>query len=295
MKQSSKPIRNSSETTINSFDTHQFTVKFLDSSKCHIDFCSGNFTKGPKDEVVTVSIDPETKNFKIVQTTKFDEVLDTIKQATASCSSLKGDAYSSCIAGAIVDDINKLGDGKAMAEKYLSTAAARLRNYTCMDDSLPNTEPIREYDTYIGDKLQRIKVLQDLDSAKIWYVDDFITQEECDILERHGRPLLRRATVAGDDGNSIVSENRKAQQANYEFHFRNPGRDPLWDLSQRILAMANGHGGFQMTYEGQEGFTIIQYNVDDQYTPHCDGDCDGSMHIKGGRVATALMYCKVKN
>jgi hypothetical protein len=25
----------------------------------------------------------------------------------------------------------------------------------------------------------------------------------------------------------------------------------------------------------------------------CDGSCDGSAHLKGGRVATALMYCKV--
>jgi len=269
-------------------------VKFLDNSKCPSQHCNASFTKGPKEEVVTVSLDLETNNLKIIQTTKFDEVLDTIKQATKICDSLKGDSYSSCVASAIVDDINKLSDGKSIAEKYLTTAAARLRNYTCADDSLNDTEPIRKYDTMIGNKRYTIQVLQEIDNAKIWYVDDFITQDECDIFEKHGRPLLRRATVAGEDGHSVVSESRKAQQANYEHHFRNPGKDPLWDLSQRILAMANGHGGFQMTYEGQEGFTIIQYNVDDQYTPHCDGDCDGSMHIKGGRVATALMYCKVK-
>ena len=31
------------------------------------------------------------------------------------------------------------------------------------------------------------------------------------------------------------------------------------------------HSGFKLKPPGQEDFTIIQYNVDDQYTPHCDG------------------------
>ena len=40
------------------------------------------------------------------------------------------------------------------------------------------------------------------------------------------RPKLARATVAGEDGTSIVSENRKAQQASYEW--TNGTSDPLW-------------------------------------------------------------------
>ena len=28
-------------------------------------------------------------------------------------------------------------------------------------------------------------------------------------------------------------------------------------------------------------------------SPHCDGACDGSDHIKTGRVATAVSYCEV--
>ena len=27
-------------------------------------------------------------------------------------------------------------------------------------------------------------------------------------------------------------------------------------------------------------------------SPHCDGTCDGSLHHKAGRVATAVLYCK---
>lgn len=27
--------------------------------------------------------------------------------------------------------------------------------------------------------------------------------------------------------------------------------------------------------------------------PHCDSSCDGTEHLKGGRIATAVLYCKV--
>jgi len=92
--------------------------------------------------------------------------------------------------------------------------------------------------------------------------------------------------------NAFLLESRKAQQAAYSLKDR-WDTDPLWDLQQRILSIVNGHANYNLTYDGQEDFTIIQYNIDDQYTPHCDGGCDGSAYRPGGRVATALMYCKV--
>ena len=63
-------------------------------------------------------------------------------------------------------------------------------------------------------------------------------------------------------------------------------------LYQRILQVANHHTGYGIESNGQESFTIIQYNIADQYMPHCDSDCDGSEYIPGGRIATAVLYCK---
>ena len=83
-------------------------------------------------------------------------------------------------------------------------------------------------------------------------------------MER-GRPLLKRATVAADDGTSIYSENRKANQAVYEFKYPKP-TDPLWDLYTRVYKMLNNYAGYSLQPGGQEEFTIIQYNKDDQYT-----------------------------
>lgn len=71
-------------------------------------------------------------------------------------------------------------------------------------------------------------MLLDLPHAKIWFVENFITPEECKVFETHGKPLLLRATVAAEDGTSVVSEHRKAQQASYDLHQFHGEKDPVW-------------------------------------------------------------------
>lgn len=69
--------------------------------------------------------------------------------------------------------------------------------------------------------------------------------------------------------------------------------DALYSTYNSIFDITNRIAGYDLKIEGQEGIMVIQYNKDDQYTPHCDGDCDGNHHSKGGRVATAVVYCQV--
>jgi hypothetical protein len=70
-------------------------------------------------------------------------------------------------------------------------------------------------------------------------------------------------------GTSVVSENRKANQAIYNsFDLRSDqtSKDPLWELYNRVINVTNRHAGLSIDPPGQEPFTIIQYNKDDQYT-----------------------------
>lgn len=290
VKQSSKPIRNSSDISINSYNTHQFVVKFLDPKR---PTTGGNFTKGPRDEVITITLDESSNNLEVKQTTKFDEVMDTINEATIACSSLRDTAFSKCVADGVIDDVTRMTDSKSRLTKYRDVISSRLRNYTCADETMETSEPENSHQVRIGPKTYNVDVMLDMKNAKIWVVEDFITPEECAVLENHGKPLLHRATVAAEDGSSIVSEHRKANQASYNFHQQNFGRDPLWPLFNRVLSMTNQHTDYNLKPDGQEDFTIIQYGVDDQYTPHCDGQCDNSVYNMGGRVATAVLYCKV--
>ncbi|CAE7566213.1 P4ha1 [Symbiodinium microadriaticum] len=155
---------------------------------------------------------------------------------------------------------------------------------------MESSAPVRTETVRIQNKDLTVNVMLDMKAAKIWTVEDFITDEECKILQAHGKPRLARATVAGEDGLGTVSQSRKAQQASY-----NPSgqSDPLWKLYERVFEFTKKKANYNLDYPGQEGFTIIQYNVDDQYTPHCDGACDGSKHLPKGRVATAVMYCQL--
>lgn len=59
-------------------------------------------------------------------------------------------------------------------------------------------------------------------------------------------------------------------------------------LHRRGYAFANHVTGYNLDTTGQEGFSVIKYGSDDEYRPHCDGDCTGSEFRNGGRVATMV-------
>lgn len=157
------------------------------------------------------------------------DVAQTVRDATAFCQHLRGANFSACMASNIIEDVNKLTEVKTQLTKFRDNMSWRLRNYTCADDSMRTSEPLYSYTTSLADAPDvRVDVLLNKTHSKIWKVDSFITDAECDVLQKHGKPLLRRATVAAEDGSSIVSENRKANQAAYNMHKKNPETDPLW-------------------------------------------------------------------
>lgn len=230
----------------------------------------------------------------LTQMTKFDELLIKVKAQTVDCADLKGDDYDACFTSGIVEDVIKMEEKRVEVTKYRDLMSYRLRNYTCADDAMNTSKPLETKDFHLNDvnnTVYKMDMLFDSPASKIWVINDFITAEECQILYEHGKPRLKRATVAGANGKSLVSNSRKAQQASYVLPDDNA--DPLLDLKYRILQVTNKVTGYTLQGDGQEDFTIIQYNKDDEYVPHCDGNCDGSDYKSGGRVATALMYCQV--
>jgi len=219
-----------------------------------------------------------------------------IKNGTKSCVHLRQmtEDYVACVADALQEEFVKASESKAKISYHRDIIATQLRNYTCHDDTMTTSEPILSYNFSFGDRNFEINSLYDTQTAKIWKSDNFVSPEECAIFHQNGKPKLQRATIAHMDGGTSVSESRKAQQASYSHpDGNNQDSDPLSPLYQRVLALTNHHAKMNLHVDGQEAFTIIQYNKDDEYFPHCDGNCDGSWFIKGGRVATALLYCQV--
>jgi hypothetical protein len=212
--QTSKPIRNSTSTQINSYNTHKFRIKFRDQSYSS---SSVDFAKVDTDETVTVSYNRDTDEMTAVSRTDFHDFLDTTASATKNCKEfllggLDEEAFSSCIAQELKGEFDRITAEASQLTSYRGRMAEKLRNYTCADHDTPSSVPIDSYAFETNDATYTLNILLDTDSAKIWTVDDIITDEECAVLKEYGLTRLTRATVAAEDGSSILSESRKANQ-----------------------------------------------------------------------------------
>jgi 2OG-Fe(II) oxygenase superfamily len=255
---------------------------------------AAEFTVGTTNEIVTTTYSRE-HGLNIVKLSPYStNVTERMFYAMSTCSRLKGtDKYDACVLKAAHKDFEGKAGETEIAVRSVNRMTSRLRNYTCSDHDLQTSPPI--YSTSVLDEGQsyNVDVLFDTDRAKIWTMKNFITDDECNELITNAGPNLRRATVASADGKSAVSENRKAQQARYwptgnlTVHAHS-----LKKLFKRVYTITNAIGGYNLEVEGQEDFMVIQYGKDDQYTPHCDGLCDGADYRSGGRIATAILYCQ---
>lgn len=294
VKQSSKPIRNSSDIHINSYNTHEFMVQFLK----HIDGENAEvrFVKGPREEKITITYNKETNVMTAVVKDDRDVVIDKAREATKDCQQRHTDdeeKFTDCVTDALYDEVYHKTQSKYKMEHYRNKISRRLRKYACSDLSLNTSKPIHDpYVVKIGEHDYTINMLLEMDNAMIWTIEDFLTEDECNVIIERGRPNLERATIADEDGKSIVSEHRKAYQATYELSSYDDS-EPLWNLYQRTYATTNKIAKMNLPIEGQEEFTIIQYNKEDEYKSHCDGDCNNELHNVGGRVATSILYCVV--
>ena len=131
-------------------------------------------------------------------------------------------------------------------------------------------------------------------AALIAVVDDFVDDDECAAIMASARPRLTRATHAHEGDLSHVSKARDSQQATVR-----PARgatdrdldDPIARVKARSVGLANFLSNYSLGLDGQEELMAVQYNPGQQYMLHCDGSCDGSPFVAGGRLATVLMYC----
>jgi len=98
VRQVSKPIRNSSDTIINSYDTHKFMIRYYSAKHGKSEVF---FHKGPMEETVTVysSNGFEVGDLTVVQNTKYDDIKGTVQGATRACMHIEdGAGFDTCVA-----------------------------------------------------------------------------------------------------------------------------------------------------------------------------------------------------
>lgn len=298
--------RNDTQTTINSYENHKFLLRYPQDGAIiipsRIKPLMATFVKGPRFETITVNYDPFENRLSISQDTKYDRLKDTVRQSLTTCQQNVGTnngTYEDLVAcitdDMFVDHLQSLGKSENLFNENRQLAQI-IRDHDCArSEHLETTTPISTYNATMGSRTYVINVHLDSPSAKIWTVDNFVEQEECEFIKQKGRDdgLMQATVVDQRTGLATLSDSRRANQGHYKLSYQSSDGDPLYYLYQRVYSLTNYHAKLKLGLEGQEGFQIIQYDVDGQYKMHCDGACDGTYHRKGGRVATSLMYCHV--
>lgn len=102
--------------------------------------------------------------------------------------------------------------------------------------------------------------------ARIYLLDGFVSQTECQALKDRAEPHLVRAAVTGDSpGEKVMSSARKAKASMVSPRMEDPN-DVLAGLRRRVFDFANEHTGDHWDLPGQEPFNVIKYNVSgDEY------------------------------
>lgn len=153
---------------------------------------------------------------------------------------------------------------------------------------------------------RNVHIMLDRPSSRIHVIDNFILEDECVAMKKAAKRSLHKATVADGKGGSRYSESRKAMQAGIKVHWKaehdaDAEGYQIARLSRRVYDYTNHVLDLNIREQGQEDLMSIQYEgagrnstkPPDRYMPHCDGDCTGSQHKSGTRMATIVMYCAV--
>lgn len=139
----------------------------------------------------------------------------------------------------------------------------------------------------------RVDVLRD--SPPIYVVHDFASEEECEHMVGSTLPKMTRSVVFGGGAKGGASSYRQSYSVNMVPDFDDEVA-PVTKLARRKFAFAREVAEYSELVEGdgQEPINAVYYkDWEDQYRPHCDGECNGGRYSPGRRIATSLTYCAV--
>lgn len=125
-------------------------------------------------------------------------------------------------------------------------------------------------------------------TPRIFLVENFLTNVECDYLIQKARPELKRSTVVSAVNTS--GDVHEARTSKGMFFVRD-GKDPLIANIERRIAELT-----QLPEENGEGIQVLAYGYGEEYRPHWDyfdnsNEGGAFCYNRGGqRVATLIMY-----
>jgi hypothetical protein len=282
---------------LNSFVGHEFEIHEVPSTKtgeCKDQTChSGSFVVSENDDQAVRILEGFEMVISDSKTQAKDEAEDIVDRCQAQAQKIIEESggsadgalqamelLSSCVESGVAHKLELANEEIAFQASVREDMAELLENYTCVDDSLDTTEDIDTSSFTDRDEVTHVvHIKHDRPSSKIHVVENFITIEECDAMEKAASRTLHRATVADGKGGSEYSPNRKAMQAGITVDWEKEEEgDPIARLSRRVYDYTNFVLDLGIEEHGQEDLMSIQYfgrgknNTEeppDRYTPHC--------------------------
>lgn len=242
--QISTPLTNTSHTIINSFSTHEFVVNWASPSNAQDPQAAPRFAMGELSENVWVFSHKENGSLWIIQENALSAHDQNFDQALAECKyeisqeiavdsdeELLISEINRCLKQKIRREFFSL-EKKLKNERFLKESLShKLREYVCRDPNVKTSESVSHGAWHSEDLRRNIKfhTLFDQRGVKIAAVDDFITEEECQILKKRSEGRMTKAAVVGDNGAAQLSVSRKAYAADVNVNRRSNGDvvDPL--------------------------------------------------------------------
>jgi len=125
-------------------------------------------------------------------------------------------------------------------------------------------------------------------SPEVYECEQFLTEEECDIVIAQAKPSMSRSTVIDDYSPKNVIDSRRTSLGT--FLSQHSEHDVVRKIRQKAEEFT------KIPQKNGEGLQVLQYSVGAEYQPHFDyfdpSLPGGSVHFhRGGqRVATLLVY-----
>uniref|UniRef100_A0A6U4DUF5 Fe2OG dioxygenase domain-containing protein n=1 Tax=Phaeomonas parva TaxID=124430 RepID=A0A6U4DUF5_9STRA len=307
VKQVDKAIRPGLKYGINTYKTHTFVFTQVkqgrpEPKKVDSSMPRHSHTGEPENVYISMGEDGLLKaemktprQLKIEEAEKAFDECGAVRNSTGVSAEQRLLDFEACAKEKYISKVATLVDRMELDKQIFDSTTSMFRNYTCADPDMELTDRT-DRQIWVDPEGHRVDVgvLFNSSHATIRYNKDFLTEGECAAIKRIATPKLHRATTADSDGGDKVSFTRRADQASIDYYPKaKPGsdRDIVNGVIDRLYSYVNYFTDYDLDLPGQEGITAIRYNVSDEYHPHCDGACDGSMHKDTGRVATMVMYC----
>lgn len=222
-----------------------------------------------------------------------DQAGEIVRDCKAQFAEKKGDPYklleelSECFEASVNKSVSLKDDEKKFNAEIRTSLGTRLADYICTDVNATTSAPIKNQTWTFEDEEFDVRVMMDRPHIKVHLVEDFITPEECQAVER----LITTKRV---DANGLLAKKGGIS-------FLSAEKDSvLSSLESRMYTYANEELGVVLESEESEELYLLHYEgrgeddaKPDQYAVHCDGKCDGSDVKRGDRIATMILYCQV--